>query len=414
MVTFNVFSETSRLNAVLIHEPGQEVENMTPATAERALYSDILNLSVASREYQQFKGVLDRVTNVYEIRTIMEEVAMDEGYRSKLIETLTAYTRNPFLADYLQELSPRELCRQIIEGLPHSRLTLTNFLKSERYLVSPLHNFFFMRDSAFTIGNRVVSASMARRVRQLEAHLVRFFLSAYSGFEGGVTQLDDTLRLSSGKFSIEGGDVLVADRDLLLIGTGTRSSTEGIDALLATVLQHMDLSHVIVQELPSEPESFIHLDMVFTLLGHNECMVYKPLILDDSRYHTVLMNIENKSVVGIEYVDNMLEGLKKTGRDYEPVFCGGSNSSVSQEREQWHSGANFLAIDHSKIIGYERNVHTAEALSRKGYEVISARDFISGNKDIDTFKKLLITIEGSELSRGGGGARCMSMPLSRA
>lgn len=412
MINFNVHSETARLKAVLIHEPGHEVENMTPATAERALYSDILNLSVASKEYSQFKGVLERFTQVFKVGEILTEVVANDDFRIALINMLADYAENPYLVEYLFELDQQELCRQIVEGIPHAKLSLTNFLKQEKYMISPLHNFFFTRDSAFTVGNTVYSGSMAKRVRQLEALLTRFLLTHYQGFEGRVEDIRDTILPQSPHFHIEGGDVLVADKDLLLIGTGSRSSTEGIDALIQLILQTQPLKHVLVQELPDEPESFIHLDMVFTFLSQDECMVYEPLILGDTRYHTVLITIDHNRIVKIEYVENLIRGLERTGRTYKPIRCGGEQS-ILQEREQWHSGANFLAIDHGKVIGYERNVHTAEELSRHGYEVITARRVLREQIDLEKTSKTLITIEGSELSRGGGGARCMSMPLWR-
>ena len=95
-----------------------------------------------------------------------------------------------------------------------------------------------------------------------------------------------------------------------------------------------------------------------------------------------------------------------------PVSCGGGIDNWTQEREQWHSGANFLAFAPGKVIGYERNVHTLEQLSNKGFEIITAKDLIDGNATVPD-GKCVVTIPGSELARGGGGARCMSMPIRR-
>ncbi|MCG8696431.1 MAG: arginine deiminase family protein, partial [Bacteroidales bacterium] len=170
--------------------------------------------------------------------------------------------------------------------------------------------------------------------------------------------------------------------------------------------------YVLAQELPTvEGGAFIHLDMVFTLLNHHECMVYKPVIYNIN-YKTVLLEINSGKICNITYVDNLIEGLKKCNKDYEPVFCG-NNIHNFEQREQWHSGANFFALAPGKVIGYERNVHTNEALAKQGFSMVKANDFIKPGVSLDDYEKCVITIEGSELSRGGGGPRCMTMPISR-
>ena len=208
--------------------------------------------------------------------------------------------------------------------------------------------------------------------------------------------------------------MLVARADILLIGNGSRTTSQGIDFILEQLIQQKEKErHIIVQELPHHPESFIHLDMVFTLLAEGECMVYEPLILKTNKYQTIHIYIENGRVSKIREEENLLEALRGLGMDLKPILCGGSKDPWIQEREQWHSGANFFAVGPGKVIGYERNVYTLEEMSQHGYEVFRAKDIIKERVNPREHNKYVIALDGSELPRGGGGARCMTMPVSR-
>jgi len=131
-----------------------------------------------------------------------------------------------------------------------------------------------------------------------------------------------------------------------------------------------------------------------------------------NRFHTIHIQVENGKVIDISEQKNLPKALKKLGIDMRPIQCGGITGDWTQEREQWHSGANFFAFAPGKVIGYERNVHTLEQLSNNGFQVVPAKEVLSGACAIPD-GKCVITIPGSELARGGGGARCMSMPIRR-
>jgi arginine deiminase len=412
LLKVNVKSEIGRLNGVILHTPGKELQNMTPENAQRALYSDILNLNVAQREYTQLSGVLKSVAQTFEVSDLLKDILLNEKHRFDLINHICTNENVIEIRDYLLALSSEELARQLIEGVVMKKDSLTKFLSKEKYTLQPLHNFFFTRDSAIAINDRVLIARMANRVRKRESIIIEAIFNAHPGFKTTTINPEDCQGCSNDT-SVEGGDVLVVRDDILLIGSSARTSTQGIDFIINRLKDRKLKRDLIIQELPLSPESFIHLDMTFTMLDKDTCMVYEPLILKPNKYQTIHVQIDNGEVLSIKQVENIPSILKKLGMDIKPIMCGGTKDEWTQEREQWHSGANFFAIAPGKVIGYGRNLHTLEEMNRAGFEVIKASEVISGKKKPDDYEKCVIGIEGSELARGGGGARCMTMPLNR-
>ena len=410
-----VQSEIGKLNAVLLHKPGAEVENMTPLNVQRALYSDILNLSIAQNEYKQLHGVLSKVSEVYEVRNLLIKVLDQEKPRESLVRRICVTEDVMSYYDELMQMKSADLARVLIEGLPARIDTLTSYLKNEYYALYPLYNFYFTRDAAVTIGNQALICRMANKVRMRESFIMDSIYRSSGIFDCTVIDAN-LLQPDDSRVIMEGGDIIVAREDILIIGNGVRTTPQGIDFMVNRLSRAIPTGryNVIVQQLPSEPESFIHLDMVFTLLDEDKCMVFKPLIMQANQYQTVHIVIEEGKVVSIKPVSGLLSILKKLGMDLKPVVCGGADE-WDQEREQWHSGANFFAFAPGKVLSYARNIHTLEELSKNGFEIVKANDFISGEADSTVFGSApcVLTIDGSELPRGGGGARCMTMPLSR-
>jgi len=412
MSAIELYSETGALEGVLLHPPGPEVENMTPKNAERALYSDILNLSVARREYNQLECLLQHLTPTFRIMDLLKDILRSSEIREKIVKKACYQEGQPKLIDRLLDLNETLLAKQLVQGVPLERNTLTGYLSNEHYSLKPLHNFFFARDASVALGDRVLISRMANRVRDREALIMQAIFNYHPQFRVQTVHPDEGVA-SRDSLSFEGGDLLVAAENITLAGLGTRTTSRGIDFLVKMLSDRKEKQHLLIQELPSSPESFIHLDMTFTLLDHDSCMVYEPLILKSNKYQTIQIDMEHGKVVSIRNVENLVKALKELGMDLKPSFCGGEKDSVTQEREQWHSGANFFALGPGKLIGYNRNVHTLENLHQAGYEIIGSKEVLNGKVDLSTIQKYVLTIDGAELSRGGGGVRCMTMPYKR-
>lgn len=412
----SINSEIGKLEGVVIHTPGSEVENMTPENAERALYSDILNLSIASKEYAQLAGVLEKVAQTFEVKIMLREILENNVAKMQLLTEICNHEGISGMEEQLAEKPAVQLANLLVEGLILERNNLTNYLNNEKFLMRPLHNLFFTRDSAMGMNGNMLIGRMANPVRERETMIMEAIFNHHPAFE---TSTLNPIKPLHGipidkKATLEGGDFQVIRNDVYVIGTGVRTSTQGIDFIIENIKkQNKGVHHIVVQELPSTPESFIHLDMVFTCLNTDACMVYEPVVYGLSRYRTIAIRIDNGKVQ-INEQPNIPEALKKLGIDLKPITCGGKKDPWSQEREQWHSGANFFAFAPGKIIGYERNVHTLEELHKNGFEIVRAMDVIKGKVNVDNYQKCVVTIAGSELARGGGGARCMTMPVRRA
>ena len=404
----NVSSEYGRLNAVLLHRPGVEIERMTPYNANDALYSDILSKHIVDKEYASFCGVFEKWTKVYYVEDILLDLMENDDVRQLIVTKSCEIDGCPYLVDELMRHPSEQLAKELIEGVPYHEDTDPERFKEERYTLKPLYNLFFTRDASSSVYNEVLINSMSFKVRQRETLIYKSIFEDYFRVKT-FCAMDEN---SSAR--TEGGDVQIASPDLLCIGNGIRTNNKGIKFLAEKFAKERGKFRILVQELPHHPDSFIHLDMVFTFLGSHQCMVYQPMLEKSGIFTnlaTTMIECDNGKIKTTE-CENLIKGLKACGMDMEPVFCGGPDRWY-QDREQWHSGANFFALGDGKIIGYERNVNTIESLDRAGFSVLDADDVCSGKVDMNQYEEFVVTFKASELPRAGGGARCMTMPINR-
>lgn len=403
-----VETEIGRLKAVLLHRPGVEITRMTPQNAAEALYSDILNKDVVDKEYAGFSGVLEKWTQVYYVEDVLAKVLEDQNVRMNIVRENCRQDKCGYLIDELMTHDSSKLAKELIEGIESEDWDAEKDDDDERYVLKPLYNLFFTRDASSSVYDKVLINSMSFAVRSRETLIYKAIFENFFGSSIMNAQQWD------GDARTEGGDVQIARKDMLCIGEGIRTNRKGIEYLAQEMAKVPGRFNILVQELPHAPESFIHLDMVYTFLSKNECMVFEPMLKKSGVFggmDTTLITVDNGKI-RYEQCKDMMEGLKLTGWDMRPVLCGGEDV-WTQQREQWHSGANFFALGEGKVLGYSRNRNTIEALDKAGFAVLNAIDICAGRVNMNEYDKFVAAFDACELPRGGGGARCMTMPISR-
>ena len=405
-INVSVNSEIGKLQHVLIHTPGPELEKITPENAHSYLFSDILNMQVAQKEYGYFKKVLQKATQVHEIGDLLTDILTSDNIKFSLVDRVCKAENKGFLAEYLKSLPAEELSCKLIEGLFLDDIT---YINNEKAALTPVPNLFFMRDASFTMFDNIMISNMATTVRARECMILDAIYNLHPMFETKV--INPVMSYEThGIGTVEGGDVEIIRDDVVICGLGARTNMHGVEALVEHLKTKPGVKHLIFQELPLTPDSFIHLDMVFTMLDVDKCMVYKPVIMN-SAFKTFHITIDGQKAVGAEAAD-LLSALKDVGLDLEPVYCGNGDDTFAA-REQWHSGCNFFCVAPGQFLGYGRNQRTLQALNNAGFNVVTAADVVNNRWDLGNGKKCIVAFEGNELSRGGGGARCMTMPVQR-
>ncbi|MBF2507838.1 arginine deiminase [Listeria welshimeri] len=399
----NITSEIGKLQTVLVKRPGSELENITPEYLESLLFDDIPYLKMMQKEHDFFvKRMQDSNIEVLYLEKLAAEALRKAGnketFLTKMINESNQMDESSlYVRDYLMSFNEEEMIRKLMAGLkkseiPERKKKHLNEMMSEQYpfFLDPLPNLYFTRDPAAVIGSGVTINKMFQPARRRESIFIELILKHHPRFS------NQEVPIWSGReepFSLEGGDELVLNEETVIVGVSERTDARAVERLAESLFARAPkIKKVLAVEIP-ETRSFMHLDTVFTMVSDAQFTIHPAIQNQQGELNVYILE---KGENGLEITPRrdfrrvIAEVLEVPEVEFIP--CGGEDVIVSA-REQWNDGANTLAIAPGEVITYDRNQVSNDLLRRAGIKV---HEVIS-----------------SELSRGRGGPRCMTMPLVR-
>jgi arginine deiminase len=426
-MTLRVNSEVGKLRSVLVHQPGREIDRMVPSMMQNLLFDDILFPARAREEHRRFQQILRFVAEeVLEVQDLLEDVLHDEAAKGEVLRELaSSLALTTEVMERLTALSAEALATALIEGIERPEPTISETHES-LFLLPPVPNYFFQRDPAAVVGERVVRSSMATSARAREPLLSGVVFRHHPRFvrpDGGSNfwfqefsaEFGPPVSYARMRPTLEGGDLIVLREDVLAIGYTERTEKTTIERLAESLKREKSpVKRIFVVAIPPA-RSYMHLDTIFTMVSRNECLLYPPMVLPGGAEEADVYEVDlTKREITWTSENDLLSALKTQKMDLEPIPCGGDDP-IDQQREQWTDGANAFALAPGILLCYDRNERTSEQLDKHGYEVVMDDDLLLGKTELKlwTPKKYAIQLSATELSRARGGPRCMTMPLER-
>ena len=396
------FSEIGKLNKVLLHRPGLELEALTPSTIERLLFDDIPYLKIAQEEHDKFANTLrdngvEVVYYVEEAGKAMSDPAIQIQFVKDFLNLSKINSKGLRLAmtQFLLEMPPEEMVRKVIAGIKREEVatkdatSLMDLVRDDYPFVSdPMPNLYFTRDPGACVGEGINIHHMHTDARRRESLILRYIYRYSRDFAKEGDQqwydLDDN-------FSIEGGDVLVLSKDMVAVGLSQRTTISGCENFARNLLKNSDFKKVLAFDIPKS-RAFMHLDTVFTMIDYDKFTIHPEIEGPLGVYEMTLDKNGELQFKSLKDELHKILALELGVPAVKLIRCGGGDLMAAQ-REQWNDGSNTLCIAPGTVVTYERNYVTNELLDKAGIKVLS--------------------VPSAELSRGRGGPRCMSCPVNR-
>ena len=400
-MSIQVFSEIGKLKTVLLHRPGKELENLTPSILHRLLFDDIPYLKIALEEHNAFANILrdEGVEVLYLTDLIVQTLKARPDVISRFIDRfisdakIQSKTVQSCLKEYLEQLDIDEMIASMIAGIRTNafainKVSMMDFLQDEYpFYTDPMPNILFQRDPFASIGEGVSLHHMSTHARQRETIFPEYIFKYHPRFQEEPVPM---FYQPHDPYPLEGGDILVLNEETLAIGISKRTDPRAIERMAKRLFNsNQGFQTILAFNIP-KIRAFMHLDTVFTQVDYDKFTVHRG-ILDTLTIFEITYDEQGLKIKKVRAtLQDILEQHLK--RSITLIHCGGDDI-VNSEREQWNDGANTLAIAPGKVIVYSRNHETNALLKKAGVTVLE--------------------MPSSELSRGRGGPRCMSMPLIR-
>ncbi len=399
MSNLHVYSEIKPLKRVLVHRPGDELSNLTPTWLNELLFDDIPWLKRAQEEHDYFQSVLKQEgVEVVHLIDLVTESLTDSTVKKAFINQFIqeSMIRHPQtrkkVFDFLNRLSTKDMVKQTIAGIvkeqfkPFRKHSLKDYIREYPFITAPMPNMYFTRDPFSIIFDKVSLHHMFKKARQRESIYGEYIFKYHPDYKQA-----DYVYTRDDEFALEGGDILLLNEVTIAVGLSERTEPEAVELLAQHLFDQTEATTVLAIDLPKK-RTFMHLDTILTQVDVTKFLIHhaflKPLNIYVIRKGDKIgrLNITERRATIAQVFSNVL------GEKVTMIPCGG-NSKISSDREQWSDAANALAIRPGLVIVYERNVITNHLLKQHGIQTL--------------------TIKSSELSRGRGGPRCMTMPLIR-